>query len=107
MLSNTGLPVTGLPALDDYLADGYSQVRGMSSRFSATIAGHLMLRFGRIPRKGERWKGRFADFVIEDATPTAIRSVRMILRETKETGHRETKGPDHRAIGTSGDRKKR
>ena len=29
-----------------------------------------MLRFGRIPRKGERWKGRFADFVIEDATPT-------------------------------------
>ena len=38
-----------------------------------------MLRFGRIPRKGERWKGRFADFVIEDATPTAIRKVRMIL----------------------------
>jgi putative hemolysin len=44
-----------------------------------TIAGHLMLRFGRIPRKGERWKGRFADFVIEDATPTGIRKVRMIL----------------------------
>ena len=38
-----------------------------------TIAGHLMLRFGRIPRKGERWKGRFADFVIEDATPTAVK----------------------------------
>jgi putative hemolysin len=44
-----------------------------------TIAGHLMLRFGRIPRKGERWKGRFAEFVIEDATPTAIRKIRMIL----------------------------
>ena len=44
-----------------------------------TIAGHLMLRFGRIPRKGERWKGRFADFVIEDATPTAIRKIKMIL----------------------------
>jgi CBS domain containing-hemolysin-like protein len=44
-----------------------------------TIAGHLMLRFGRIPRKGERWKGRSAEFIVEDATPTAIRSVRMIL----------------------------
>ena len=44
-----------------------------------TVAGHLMLRFGRIPRKGERWKGRFADFVIEEATPTAIRKIRMIL----------------------------
>ncbi len=44
-----------------------------------TIAGHLMLRFGRIPRKGERWKGRFADFVIEDATPTAVKRIRMIL----------------------------
>jgi putative hemolysin len=44
-----------------------------------TVAGHLMLRFGRIPRKGDRWKGRFADFVIEEATPTAIRKIRMIL----------------------------
>jgi putative hemolysin len=53
-----------------------------------TIAGHLMLRFGRIPRKGERWKGRFADFVIEDATPTAVRRIKMILPsppEKKET----------------------
>jgi CBS domain containing-hemolysin-like protein len=38
-----------------------------------------MLRFGRIPRKGERWKGRRAEFVVEEATPTAIKSVRMIL----------------------------
>ncbi|HEY7113332.1 MAG TPA: hemolysin family protein [Thermoanaerobaculia bacterium] len=55
-----------------------------------TIAGHLMLRFGRIPRKGERWKGRFADFVIEDATPTGIRQVRMIVRDAaqRETGTR-------------------
>jgi CBS domain containing-hemolysin-like protein len=44
-----------------------------------TIAGHLMLRFGRIPRKGERWKGRRAEFIVEDATPTGIRTVRMIL----------------------------
>ena len=43
-----------------------------------------MLRFGRIPRKGERWKGRFADFVIEDAAPTAIRKVRMILPAAPE-----------------------
>ncbi|MEP6993670.1 MAG: hemolysin family protein [Acidobacteriota bacterium] len=49
-----------------------------------TIAGHLMLRFGRIPRKGERWKGRFADFVIEDATPTAVKRVRMILPTVAE-----------------------
>ena len=53
-------------------------------REAETIAGHLMLRFGRIPRKGERWKGRFADFVIEDATPTGIRKVRMILPEKKK-----------------------
>jgi CBS domain containing-hemolysin-like protein len=47
-----------------------------------TIAGHLLLRFGRIPRKGERWKSRRgADFVIEEATETAVRKVRMILHE--------------------------
>jgi putative hemolysin len=45
-----------------------------------TIAGHLMLRFGRIPRRGERWRGRRAEFVVEDATPTTIKSVRMILQ---------------------------
>ena len=49
-----------------------------------------MLRFGRIPRKGERWKGRFADFVIEDATPTSIRRVRMILPPVPEAGARMT-----------------
>ncbi len=49
-----------------------------------TIAGHLMLRFGRIPRKGERWKGRMADFVIEEATPTGIKKVKMILPPEKK-----------------------
>jgi magnesium and cobalt exporter, CNNM family len=48
-----------------------------------TIAGHLMLRFGRIPRKGDRWRGRRADFVVEEATPTAVKKVLMILPETK------------------------
>jgi len=60
-----------------------------------TIAGHLMMRFGRIPRKGERWRGRKADFVIEEATPTAIDKVRMILPEKSgresDIGNRESK----------------
>ena len=74
-----------------YLLDGAFRLQNLGEQFGVvlpreeaeTIAGHLMLRFGRIPRKGERWKGRFADFVIEDATPTAIKQVRMILREKK------------------------
>lgn len=74
-----------------YLLEGTFRLQDLAEQFGVnlprdeaeTIAGHLMLRFGRIPRKGERWKGRFADFVIEDATPTAIRQVRMILREKK------------------------
>ncbi|MEO8189390.1 MAG: hemolysin family protein [Acidobacteriota bacterium] len=49
-----------------------------------TIAGHLMHRFGRIPRKGERWRGRRADFVVEEASPTGIDRVLMILPEQKE-----------------------
>jgi putative hemolysin len=49
-----------------------------------TIAGHLLMRFGRIPRKGERWRGRRADFVVEEATPTAIQKVLMILPEGKK-----------------------
>jgi putative hemolysin len=79
-----------------YLLDGSLRLDDLEEQFgislprdeAETIAGHLMLRFGRIPRKGERWKGRFADFVIEDATPTAIRKVRMILPEKKK--ERET-----------------
>ncbi len=35
---------TGLAALDRYLAGGFRDVPGMSSRFSATIAGHLLRR---------------------------------------------------------------
>jgi CBS domain containing-hemolysin-like protein len=74
-----------------FLLDGSLRLDDLEDQFgialprdeAETIAGHLMLRFGRIPRKGERWKGRFADFVIEDAAPTAIRKVRMILPEKK------------------------
>lgn len=70
-----------------FLLDGAMRLDDLEEQFgirlprdeAETVAGHLMLRFGRIPRKGERWKGRFADFVVEDATPTSIRKVRMVL----------------------------
>jgi magnesium and cobalt exporter, CNNM family len=70
-----------------YLLEGSFRLDDIEEQFglsfprdeAETIAGHLMLRFGRIPRKGERWKGRRAEFIVEDATPTAIRTVRMIL----------------------------
>jgi magnesium and cobalt exporter, CNNM family len=70
-----------------YLLEGGFRLDDIEEQFglsfprdeAETIAGHLMLRFGRIPRKGERWKGRRAEFIVEDATPTAIKSVRMIL----------------------------
>jgi len=35
---------SGNPAVDRYIADGYETVRGMSSRFSATICAHIMRR---------------------------------------------------------------
>ena len=35
---------SGIPALDRYLAGGFSEVAGMSSRFSATVSGHLLRR---------------------------------------------------------------
>src|SRR5262245_41767473 len=105
-----------------YLLEGTFRLQDLQEQFGVdlprdeaeTIAGHLLLRFGRIPRKGERWKGRFADFVIEDATPTAIRQVRMILRDPKEADLRKVGAPgdgkekksEHREIGSSKDRKK-
>jgi CBS domain containing-hemolysin-like protein len=76
----------------NYLLEGSLRLDELEDQFgirlprdeAETIAGHLMLRFGRIPRRGERWKGRFAEFVIEDATPTSIRKVRMILPPAPE-----------------------
>jgi Methyltransferase domain len=35
---------SGNPAVDRYIAEGYETVRGMSSRFSATICGHVIRR---------------------------------------------------------------
>lgn len=70
-----------------YLLDGTLRLEELEEHFrlglarqdSETIAGHLLVRFGRIPRKGERLRTRVADFVVEEATPTAIKKIRMIL----------------------------
>ena len=35
-------PMSGVPAVDRYLADGYASVIGMSSRFAAAISGGLL-----------------------------------------------------------------
>lgn len=75
-----------------YLLEGTFRLDDLEEQFgfslprdeAETIAGHLILRFGRIPRKGERWKGRFADFLIEEASPTAVQKVRMVLPSTPE-----------------------
>jgi putative hemolysin len=79
-----------------YLLEGTFRLDDLEEQFgfhlprdeAETIAGHLILRFGRIPRKGERWKGRFADFVIEEATPTAVKKVRMVLPAAAEKRER-------------------
>jgi putative hemolysin len=86
--------VPGFEATGDrtYLLEGTFRLDDLEEQFgfhlprdeAETIAGHLILRFGRIPRKGERWKGRFADFVIEEATPTAVKKVRMVLPPAAE-----------------------
>ncbi len=75
-----------------FLLDGSFRLDDLEEQFgialpreeSETIAGHLLLRFGRIPRKGERWRGRRADFVVEEASPTAVKKVLMILPEVKK-----------------------
>jgi CBS domain containing-hemolysin-like protein len=74
-----------------FLLDGSFRLDDLKDQFGLdlprdeadTVAGHLLLRFGRIPRKGERWRGRKADFVVEDATPTTIKKVLMILPEKR------------------------
>lgn len=43
---------SGIPALDRYLGDGFDRVRGMSSRFSATICGHIMRRQSEMGIRG-------------------------------------------------------
>jgi hypothetical protein len=55
---------SGNPAVDRYIAEGYDTVRGMSSRFAATICGHVIRRQGELGIKGHiaeigTFEGRF------------------------------------------------
>lgn len=55
---------TGNPRLDAYLAEGYADVRGMSSGFAASICGHIIRRQGEIGITGHiaeigTFEGRF------------------------------------------------
>jgi hypothetical protein len=60
----TGNFKTGIPAVDHYLASGFDAVRGFSSRFSATICGHLLRRQNELGVHGSvaeigTFEGRF------------------------------------------------
>jgi predicted O-methyltransferase YrrM len=55
---------SGNPAVDRYIADGYETVRGMSSRFAATISGHVLRRQSELGIAGHfaeigTFEGRF------------------------------------------------
>jgi hypothetical protein len=57
-------PVSGDASVDRYIADGYDSVRGMSSRFAASICGHLMRRQSELGIHGHvaeigTFEGRF------------------------------------------------
>ena len=70
-----------------FLLDGSFRLIELEDRFglsypnaqAETVAGLLLQRFGRIPRKGDRIRGRQAEYVVVDATRTAIKRVKMIL----------------------------
>ncbi len=70
-----------------YLLEGSFRLVELEDRFgltypnahAETVAGLLLQRFGRIPRKGDRLRGRQAEYVVVDATRTAIKRVKMIL----------------------------
>src|SRR5438105_5923693 len=55
---------SGNPAVDRYIAEGYETVRGMSSRFAATICGHIIRRQSELGIAGHiaevgTFEGRF------------------------------------------------
>src|SRR5262245_26528307 len=55
---------TGIPAVDQYLMNGYDKVRGFSSLFAATICGHLLRRQNELGVRGSvaeigTFEGRF------------------------------------------------
>ena len=79
----------GFTRVDDrtYVLDGTFRLADLESRFGLrypnaideTVAGLLLQRFGRIPARGERMRGRQAEYVVLDASPSAIKRVKMIL----------------------------
>jgi putative hemolysin len=77
-----------------YLLDGAFRLVELHDRFglnypnahSETVAGLLLQRFGRIPKKGDRLRGRQAEYVVLDASRTAIKRVKMTLPRKRSTG---------------------
>ncbi|HET7453132.1 MAG TPA: hemolysin family protein, partial [Thermoanaerobaculia bacterium] len=79
----------GFTRVDDrtYVLDGSFRLADLENRFGLrypnaideTVAGLLLQRFGRIPAKGERMRGRQAEYIVLDASPSAIKRVKMIL----------------------------
>ena len=79
----------GFTKIDErtYILDGGFRLADLESRFGLkypnaideTVAGLLLQRFGRIPGKGERLRGRQAEYVVLEASPSAIKRVKMIL----------------------------
>lgn len=56
--------LSGNPVVDRYIAEGYDTVRGMSSRFAATICGHIIRRQSELGITGHiaeigTFEGRF------------------------------------------------
>src|ERR1041385_9263662 len=56
--------ISGNPAVDRYIAEGYESVRGMSSAFAATICGHVIRRQSELGINGHiaeigTFQGRF------------------------------------------------
>ena len=81
--------VPGFTKIDErtYVLDGTFRLADLESRFGLrypkaideTIAGLLLQRFGRVPARGERLRGKQADYVVLDASPSAIKRVKMVL----------------------------
>jgi len=77
-----------------YILDGAFRLADLESRFGLrypnavdeTVAGLLLERLGRVPGRGDRLRGRQAEYVVLDATPSAIKTVKMILPAARPTG---------------------
>src|SRR5258707_1225277 len=66
---------SGNPVVDHYIAEGYETVRGMSSRFSATICAHVIRRQTELGISGHfaevgTFEGRF--FIAMEKRPSNV-----------------------------------